>query len=368
MTVAEIHRFFERWAPREIAWERDNPGLQVGDPTARVRGILLALDATERVVAEAARRKANLLVTHHPLLFRPMRTVTTGDTQGRIVRSLLRSGVHLYSAHTNLDFTRGGTSFALGDRLGLRSMEFLTTPYRLSAKVVTFGPAADVPAIAAAMSAAGAGTIANYDSCSFRTPGTGTFRGNRSSRPAVGKRGRMEQVQEVRLEMIAARRDLERVIAALKQAHPYEEPAYDVYPLENVSTAYGMGVLGTLPHSTPLRSFLASVKKRLGCGALRWTGTAGMRVRTVALCGGGGSELLDEAVRRGADVFVTADVSYHRFHDAAGRIALVDAGHFETEYPVLATVAARLRETLRGERTPVPVLMARSSINPVAYM
>jgi len=368
MTVGDIHRFFECWAPRDIAWEKDNPGLQVGDPGARVRGILIALDATERVVAEAARRGANLLLTHHPLLFRPVRTVTTGDAQGRIVRALIRGGMNLYSAHTNLDFTRGGTSFALGERLGLRSMEFLSTPYRLSAKVVTFAPAPAIPSIAAAMTEAGAGVIGNYNDCSFRAAGTGTFRGNSASRPAIGKRGRLEQVDEVRLEMIVARRDIAGVVAALKKAHPYEEPPCDVYPLENTSGAYGMGVLGTLPRSMPLRSFLASVKKRLGCGALRWSGTTGAAVRTIALCGGGGAELLEEAVRREADVFVTADVSYHRFHDAEGRIVLVDAGHFETEYPVLATVAARLRETLRSERTPVPVMMARSSTNPVAYM
>jgi dinuclear metal center YbgI/SA1388 family protein len=368
MIISDIHRFFERWAPRDIAWEKDNPGLQAGDPDERVRGILLALDATERVVAEAVRRKTNLVVTHHPLLFRPLRSATTESLAGRILRSLMQSGINLYSVHTNLDFTRGGTSFALGTLLNLRSMQFLARPYRRSAKIVTYAPAGSVRAVAASMTAAGAGQIGNYTGCSFRTEGRGTFRGNRSSRPVVGKREQLEEVDEVRLEMMLARRDIDRVVAALRDAHPYEEPAYDVYLLENTDSGYGMGVIGELPQALTLHTFLRRLKQTLRCGALRWTGNPSGRVRKIALCGGSGSELLDEAVRHDADVFVTADVTYHRFHEAAGRIALVDAGHHETEYPVLATVASRLREFLRSEGTQIPVLMARSSTNPVAYL
>jgi dinuclear metal center YbgI/SA1388 family protein len=368
MTVGDIHSFFELWAPRDIAWEKDNPGLQVGDAAADVRGILLALDATERVIAEAVRRRANLLVTHHPLLYRPLREVTERGAQGRIVRSLIRSGINLYSAHTNLDFTRGGTSEVLGSRLGLVDMEFLSLPYRPSVKVVTFSPSTAVEQLATAMAEAGAGRIGNYSSCSFRTPGTGTFLGNAVTRPAIGRRGRLEHVDEVRLEMVAPKRDLDRVLIALRGAHPYEEPAFDVIPLENTSTAYGMGIIGTLPRPVALRAFLPQLKKKLHCGALRWTGTPSATVRRVALCGGGGADLLDEAVRKKADVFVTADISYHRFHDAGGRIALVDAGHYETEFPVLDAVAVRLRQFVRGARSGIPVAVARTSTNPVAYL
>lgn len=368
ITVRDILHFFDRWAPREIAWEGDNTGLQIGDPGERVRGILLALDATEAVAQEAVRRKANLLVTHHPLLFHPLRSVTPENATGRTVRFLLRSGLNVYSAHTNLDFTRGGTSFALGDRLDLRGMTFLSFPYRLAAKVVTFAPAESVEAIAAAMAAAGAGQIGNYEHCSFRTEGTGTFRGNLHADPAVGRRNRRERVQEVRLEMVTQRRQLPGVLEALKRAHPYEEPAYDVHLLDNPSRDHGMGVVGELDRPVPLSRFLGSLKRRLGCRHLRWSGNPAAPVRRIAVCGGAGADLLEDAVRSGAEVFVTADLRYHAFHDATGRIALVDAGHHETEFAVIGGIAARLREFLRGERSSLPVMTARTSTNPVRFM
>ena len=218
------------------------------------------------------------------------------------------------------------------------------------------------------MAAAGAGHIGNYEGCSFRIAGTGTFRGNRHAHPAIGRRNRTERVEEIRLEMVAPRRDVGRVVEALRRTHPYEEPAYDVYPLETAGTDYGMGVVGELGRECSLSTFLGTLKKRLGCNRLRWTGNPAARVRKVALCGGSGADLLDEAVRCQADVFVTADIKYHAFHDAAGRIALVDAGHYETEFPVLGAMATRLREVIRTERTPIPVMTTRRSTNPVAYM
>jgi len=368
MTVDDIHRLMGTWAPAAVAWERDNIGLQCGDPSMAVRGILVTLDVTEAIIEEAFRKRANLIVSHHPLLFRPLRAVTPATATGRCVRVLARHEIAVYSAHTNLDFTRGGTSHALAEVIGLSDVEFLETPYRLQKKVVAYVPAEQADAVAAAMAEAGAGRIGNYDSCSFRAPGTGTFRGNESSHPAVGSRGRLERVPEIRMEMIVPQWNVDRVLSAMAKAHPYEEPAYDVYPLENLSRDFGMGVIGSLREPVPLKTYLGRIKNSLGTGALRWTGNPRSVVRRVAACGGSGGDLLEAAIGAGADLFITADIKYHRFHDAAGRIGLVDAGHYETEFPVVRAVVERLGKEFQERGVRIPVFATARSTNPTHYV
>jgi dinuclear metal center YbgI/SA1388 family protein len=353
--IEDVHQFMSVWAPPAVALERDAVGLQVGDPGARVRGILVSLDPTVASVREARRRGANLIVTHHPLFFRPLRAVTPASAAGRCLDELVRGRIALYSAHTNLDFARQGTSFALAGRLGLKDVGFLERSFRLDRKIVTFVPAESADRVAAAMAGAGAGVIGNYDHCSFRAPGMGTFRGNEASSPAVGRRGSLERAPEVRLEMLVPQWAVEEVVRALRRSHPYEEVAYDILPLENRSNDFGMGALGVLPRAMQLSRFLSLVKRALGTGALRWSGLPGKTVRRIALCAGSGGDLLDSAVRAGAEVFLSADLKYHLFHEAAGRIALIDAGHYETEVPVVDMIVARLRKELyrRGEQIPV---------------
>jgi dinuclear metal center YbgI/SA1388 family protein len=368
MTVREIQRILEEWAPPSIAWDRDNVGLQVGSPSDTVRGVLVALDATPRVVAEARRRQCNMIVTHHPLLFRPPRAITTENSAGRIIRDLLAGKMSLLAAHTNLDFTRGGTSFALGESLGLEDVEFLHRPYRTQKKIVTFVPATHADTVSSAMADAGAGRIGNYESCSFQTSGTGTFRGNELARPAVGRKERLERVSEIRLEMLVDEWVLPAVVAAMRRAHPYEEVAFDVYPTENVDRRYGMGIIGLMRRPVSLRRFLTQVKSAVRVPSVRFTGNVARQIRKVAACGGSGSDLLGEAIRQGADAFVTADVKYHAFHDAVGSIALIDAGHYETEYPVVHALVSRLGKELRGIADKIPVRAASSSTNPIQYV
>jgi dinuclear metal center YbgI/SA1388 family protein len=367
VTVRGIQEIMEAWAPLDIAWERDNVGLQTGDPDARVRGIVVALDVTEGIVTEAVRRGANLIVSHHPLLFRPLRSVTTDTGQGRCIGALVRRRVALYSAHTNLDFTRGGTSFALAEALGVTTEGFLRTPFRLQTKIVTFVPPSHADSVASAMAAAGAGVIGEYTQCSFRGEGSGTFRGGAGSHPAAGRRGILEHEKEIRLEMVAPRRAVRSVVRAMTEAHPYEEVAYDVYALENTAGDYGMGTIGTLRRTVPLPTFLAMVRRNLNTPAIRWSGDPRIPVHRVALCGGSGSELLGDAIASGAEAFVTADVRYHSYHEAEGRIALVDAGHYETEIPVVAAIADRLRRETRGRGERIPVHAASGSTNPVRW-
>jgi len=356
--VKDITALMERWAPRDRAYEKDNVGLQVGSPEARVRRVLVGLDPTEALVREAFRRRSDLIITHHPLLFNPLRNLNTSTAQGRLLAALIRSGRTLYSAHTNLDFAPGGTSFALGELLGLREMRFLAQQSRTYRKVVTFVPADAADAVAGAMATAGGGAIGNYDTCSFRTRGTGTFRGNARSSPRVGKRGRIEHVEEIRLEMLVDQRNLPAVLAAMHRAHPYEEVAYDVYPLENIHPGTGMGAIGTLRTPLSRAAFLRHVRTRVQAGPRRYTRGRAAVIRTVAVCGGAGRMLLQEAIASGADAFVTADVHYHDYQDAAGQIVLVDAGHFETELPVVNAIVRYLRTMLAQSRMEVDVIPA----------
>ncbi len=368
LRAADVAGIIEEWAPRTIAWEKDNVGLQCGNPDAPVRRILVSLDITPDLLREAVRRRVNMIVSHHPLLFHPLRQVNTATRQGDMVSTAIRHRIVLYAAHTNLDFTRGGTSFVLAETLGLREIRFLaqeTAPFK---KIVTFVPHADTERVATAMSAAGGGRIGHYDACSFRTAGTGTFRGDEYSSPRIGARGRVQRVEELRLEMLVDERHLSDVLGALRATHPYEEVAFDVYPLDNLHPDAGMGAIGTLPAPLSPGAFLRRTRKALHAGPLRYARGTGAPIRQVAVCGGSGSDLLPNAIASGAQAFVTADIRYHSYHEAAGRICLVDAGHYETELPVVAAVARRLQQSLHLHHPRVQVLASSTRTSPIGIV
>ncbi len=367
MTVQEFSEFIEALAPRWTAWKRDNVGLQLGDPRKKVSNVLLALEVTPEVVQEAVRRKADLIVAHHPILFQPLKSITTGDETGRILLALAERGIALYAAHTNLDAARGGVSFALADQLGLKNTRFLAPLNDTLVKIAVFVPESHVDAVMTAMADAGGGEIGEYSSCSFRVQGRGTFRGSEASDPYIGKPGVLETVDELRLEMVAPRAALQRIVAAMKNAHPYEEVAYDAYTLENENPNFGMGAVGHLPKPQTLKAFLTAVKKNLRAEGVRYAGDLSASIRRVAVCGGSGSDLLATAVAAGADAFVTADIRYHTFHDAVGCIALIDAGHWETEHVVLEPLAKRLQAAARRRKSNILITTTRRSTNPIHY-
>lgn len=367
MLVRDVQHILEVWAPRETAWERDNVGLQVGDHEKRVRRILVALDVNDEVVSEAAKKKVDLVITHHPLLFRPPKSITPTDRVGKILLRLIQRDIALYAAHTNLDFTSGGVSFALAERLGLKNSTFLAARGKDLRKIAVFVPSEYVEKVAEAMASAGAGIIGKYDHCSFRLEGKGTFKGQEGSKPFVGEAGKVEEVNEVRLEMIVPMWKVEEVVRAMRDAHPYEEAAHDIYVLENENANYGAGAIGKLERAVSLRKFLRTVKEQLQVPALRFTGDPQQRIERVAVCGGSGSNLVAAAIRRKADVFVTADVKYHSFEAAQGKIALVDAGHFETEQPSLDVLIAHLQRHIDLKKEHVRVLKTSVNTNPVQY-
>ena len=365
MKVMDVEHIIEQWAPRWTAWERDNVGLQIGDRTRRVRRILVCLDVTPGVIAEAVRRNADMIVAHHPLLFRPPTSITSSDLTGSMILTLAKHDIAVYAAHTNLDAATGGVNFALAEALNLSHIRFLAPLKDLYAKLAVFVPSSHVEQVMHAMAGAGAGEIGNYSRCSFQIAGRGTFQGSQTTRPHIGRAGVLEEVEEVKLEMILPRTLAPAVIDEMKAVHPYEEAAYDLYPLINESPQYGMGAVGQLAVPLALGTFLKRLKKTLGSDPIRYAGNLRKTVRTVAVCGGSGSELLNNAVRAGADVFVTADVRYHAFHEAEGRIALVDAGHWETEQVVLPAIVKRLQQSIRNDRKEISVFITNQRTNPI---
>ena len=365
MTVADVERIMQEWAPSWAAMEKDNVGLQLGQRKQRVSKIMIALEITDTIVAEAIKKKIDLVLTHHPPFFHPAASITDSDQAGKNILALARTQIAIYAAHTNLDFTRHGVSFVLADMLGLDNVRFLSPLKGTLSKIVVFVPSSHVEQVAQEMSNAGAGIIGNYDSCSFRVEGTGTFHGGDDSHPSLGKRGTFERVNEVRLEMVVPSAGMSSVVKALKQSHPYEEVAFDIYPTETPNANFGMGAIGTLDRELTLQSFLRKCKQALSAQSLRFTGDRRAKVKTVAVCGGSGSDLLEAAIHGEADIFVTADVRYHTFHSARGRIALVDAGHWETEHGILNPMRARLRNAAERMNQKVSIIVAQTSTNPV---
>ena len=338
-TVAEIARAVEEWAPPASAQSYDNVGLQIGRPEREVARGLIALDLTPRVVDEAVRDEADLVITHHPLLFRPLKSLSPTTLPGALALRMAESGIALYSAHTNLDAAIGGVSFVLAAHLGLVDVGLLSPLEESLYKVVSFVPPDHLTGVREALAAAGAGQIGEYDACAFALEGSGFFRAGAAAKPFVGTAGGgIERVMEARLEVEVARWKLDEVLSALRAAHPYEEVAYDVYPVLQPSTRVGLGAFGELSQPETLGSFLERVADRLGTSSIRFVGDRSAVLRRIAVCGGAGADLVSAARRAGAHALVTADVSYHRFFDVldgtgAIRMALLDVGHYESEAP-----------------------------------
>jgi len=335
-TVHDILAALDEWAPPGQKLDYDRVGLQVGDADAGVERILVALDLTPAVVDEAVGAGAHLVVTHHPLLFRPLERLTPDTATGYAALALARAGVAYAAVHTNLDAAPDGVSVALAERLGLRDVRVLAPAEGRLRKVVVFVPGTHARELHTAMAGAGAGNVGDYTACAFESEGVGRFTPGPGTRPFIGEQGVEEAVAEVRLEVLVQLWDVPGVLAAMRSAHPYEEVAHDVYPVEQANARAGFGAVGELEAPEPLSAFLARVARALGCEALRYAGDPAMPVRRAAVCGGAGADLLPRARAAGADAFVTADVTYHRFFDAltptgAPALALVDAGHYETE-------------------------------------
>jgi dinuclear metal center YbgI/SA1388 family protein len=361
-TVADFTQFLQTFAPLNLAEEWDNVGLLLGDPAAPVRRVMTCLSVTPEAVAEAVREQVQLIVSHHPVLFRPTQKWTAATAEGGMLLTLVQAGCAVYSPHTAFDNTPGGINDILAQRLGLSAVVPLRPAPARQCKLVVFVPDADLAKVSAALFAAGAGHIGQYRECSFRLAGTGTFFATDATNPTIGQKGRREDVQEWRLEVVCPEAEVEAIVAAMRQAHSYEEPAYDVYPLRPTSGKAGAGRLGVLPQPLSLHDFAHQVKQSLHAASVQVVGDGQHRVQRVALACGAAGEFLKEAVRQQADVFLTGEM---RFHDClaaqAARIAVVLPGHYATERCGVEELATLLQRNFpdisiwasRAERDPL---------------
>jgi dinuclear metal center YbgI/SA1388 family protein len=347
----------------------DAVGLVCGDPAATVDRVLFAVDPVAAVVDEAVGWGADLVVTHHPLFLRPVHGVPASTPKGRVVHTLLTHGVGLYVVHTNADGANPGVSDALAAALGLRDVHPLApAPVDPTDKLVVFVPEPDADSLLDALAAAGAGRIGEYDRCAWTTAGIGTFRPGAAASPTIGTVGQVEQVAEIRLEMVLPRARRDAVAAALRSAHPYEEPAYDLYELAALPGDNGLGRIGRLPGPEPLARFAQRVAAALPptAGGVRAAGDPERPVELVAVCGGAGDSLLDAARASGADAYVTADLRHHPTSEAreAGAPALLDVAHWASEWPWLTDAAGRLATDLAARGTTVETRVSATPTDP----
>lgn len=331
MKLHEIAMMLEEFAPPSLQESYDNSGLLVGDPDLILSGILITLDITDEVLEEAKERGCNLVISHHPIIFKGLKRLTGKGMVERLVIKAIREGIAIYAIHTNLDSVVKGVSATLAGKLGLQNTRILAPRKGLLRKLVTFCPVDHADRVREALFVAGGGHIGNYDSCSFNMEGRGSFRAMEEAKPFVGEIGALHYEQEVRIETIYPAYSERNILAALKKAHPYEEVAYDLYTLENIHYDMGFGMFGELKEEMDANDFLAFLKKTTNTGCIRHTALLGKKIKMVALCGGAGSFLISEAIKAGADVFVTGDVKYHDFFEAENHLVIMDIGHYESE-------------------------------------
>ena len=331
MKVKDICSYLDTAVPLSFQESYDNSGLQVGDPESRITSALVALDVTETLLDEAVTGGYGLILTHHPLIFSPLKKITGKTSIERIVVKAVKNDISIYSCHTNLDVMFNGVSRKMAEKIGLQNIRVLSPLKHKLLKLVTYIPEDHLDKVSEAIFEAGAGMIGNYDKCSFSSNGFGSFRGGEYANPFVGEKGKMHLEKEIRFETILLSHFKDRVIEALINAHPYEEVAYDLYSLENDYTQAGLGCIGSL--STPLggKSFLSLLSEMFKADGIRYSNLTPGKIKTVALCGGAGISILNESIASGADALVTSDIKYHDFMNAENKILLFDIGHFESE-------------------------------------
>jgi dinuclear metal center YbgI/SA1388 family protein len=331
MKLKDLCSYLDSEIPLSYQEDYDNSGLQIGLPESEISSALITLDITEDVLAEAVSEKCNIIISHHPLIFKGIKRIAGRTSAERIISKAVRHDIAIYSSHTNLDSFSHSVSRKMAEKLALKNIKVLSPLKNRLLKLVTYIPESYLDRVQEAVFGAGAGVTGNYDRCGFTSTGTGSFRGNENATPFIGKKGEIHLEKEIRFETVLFSHLKEKVIGALLEIHPYEEASYDIYCLENDNVDIGLGCVGELNEEMITEDFLSLVRTVFESNGLRYSGPESKNVRKVALCGGAGISLLDTAVASGADAFVTADIKYHSFLDADKRILLVDAGHFESE-------------------------------------
>ena len=363
LQIHHLTTYLETLAPLAYQESYDNSGLIIGDPATEIKGVLVTLDTTEAVVDEAIANGCNVIVAHHPIVFKGLKKLNGKTYVERTVIKAIKNDVAIYATHTNLDNVTGGVNFKISEKLNLQNVRVLAPKTQVLSKLVVFVPTSDLNVVLNAIYEAGGGRIDTYEHCSFRVGGRGTFKPLDGANPTVGAIDQDETVNEQRLEVLLPTYLENTIVAAMKRAHSYEVPAYDLYSLNNTNQTVGSGAVGELAEPISSDSWLSYLKERMNLNLVRYTALPDRPIKRVAVCGGVGSFLLPDAIRAGADVFVTADYKYHEFFDADGRISICDIGHYESEVFTKELIYQHLAKKI----TTFAVILSVTNTNPVRY-
>lgn len=363
MKVKELTSYLESWAPLGFQESYDNSGLIIGEPDKDITGVLITLDVNELVLEEAVTSGCNVIVAHHPVIFKGLKKLTGKDYVERTVIAAIKKDVAIYAIHTNLDNVHTGVNRKISEKLELEAVKVLAPKPRTMGKLTTFIPAEKTEEVVKALHEAGAGNIGDYDSCSFTVNGTGAFKPNDKATPFIGEANMLERVNEDRVEVVYPLPLQSKLVQALKTAHPYEEVAYYLHVLENDNPEVGSGMIGNLPWEMEGKAFIPYLKEKMNLEVVRSTFFIKRSIKRVAVCGGSGSFLLKRAIAAGADAFVSADFKYHEFFDADGRILIADIGHYESE----VYTKDLIYETLSKKFSNIALRLSKVNTNPIHY-
>ena len=364
MKVKEITKIIEDFAPVAYQESYDNSGLIVGNMNDEVSGVLISLDCVEAILDEAISLNCNMIVAHHPIVFSGLKKLNGKNYIERTVIKAIKHGIAIYAVHTNLDNVKNGVSFKIAEKIGVKNCQILAPKQGLLSKLITYCPIDSADEVRKAMFNAGAGKIANYDKCSFNSEGVGTFRGGEGTSPFSGTVGQFHQEVETKIETIVPNHKMANIVQCLIDAHPYEEVAYDIVSLSNTHQNVGSGVVGELEVAEDEIDFLNRIKLDLKTDCIRHTDLRNKKVKKVAICGGSGSFLLNNAIQTGADVFVTGDFKYHQFFDADNQIVIADVGHYESEQFTSELIYEILNEKIPN----FAVRLSAINTNPLNYL
>ena len=364
MKIADIISYLESVAPPSLQENYDNAGLITGDPETEITGALICLDSIESIIDEAISLNCNLVIAHHPIIFNGLKKINGKNYVERTIIKAIKNDIAVYAMHTNLDHMRMGVNEMIARKLELIDCKILSPKKGLLKKLVTFTPTAEAEKLRQALFDAGGGHIGHYDHCSFSLEGTGSFRGDDTTKPFVGVKGEEHHESETRIEVIYPAAIERQLLAALRQNHPYEEIAFDIYLLENAHQDIGAGLIGRLKHPTDEFLFLRFVKTIMQTSSIRHTDFRDKNVERVAVCGGSGSFLLQDAIAAGADIFITADFKYHQFFDADGKILIADIGHYESEQFTIVLIT----ELLQKKFPNFALHFTKINTNPINYL
>ena len=363
MTISTIISELEKFAPLYLQEDYDNSGLIIGDNSTICNGILLALDTTEEVVLEAIEKKCNLIIAHHPIVFKGIKKLTEKNGVNRAFILAIKNDIAVYACHTNLDNVIDGVNGKIADKLGLTNRSILSPKANMLHKLAVYVPVEFEEKVEQALFSAGAGHVGNYSECSFISDGIGSFKPEENSNPATGQIGIRTKGHEKKIEVIYPSWLQHQIIRSLKLAHPYEEVAYEITSLHNIFQQVGAGIIGELIIDSTESDFLNSIKNIFNTSVIKHTSFSGKMIKKVAICGGSGSFLLSQAIAQGADIFITSDVKYHEFFEADNQIILADLGHFESEQFTIDLFADFLRQNFPN----FAILKTGVNTNPVRY-